>query len=214
MAQVTSINKVDLFNNIKNRFDSGEIFTNVGKTLIIVNPYQMLPGVFSDEKENMYIEAAKAKTIMGYSKYTKTPPHIYEVGMDTISQLLEYRKPQAIVISGESEASKTETAKQAMKFVTYYFAKEGVSGNSGSAEEVSLETKILAYNPVLEAFGNAKTVRNDNSSRFGKYIKIFVDLAKKCIIGAYMITYLLKKSRVCKISKGERNYHIFYQMIK
>ena len=96
-----------------------------------------------------------------------------------------------------------------MKFIAFYFGKKGEEGK----KEENLEDKILACNPVLEAFGNAKTVRNDNSSRFGKYIKIFIKIETNQIVGAYMETYLLEKSRVVSISKGERNYHIFYQVL-
>ena len=96
-----------------------------------------------------------------------------------------------------------------MKFIAFHFGKKGEDGK----KEESLEDKILACNPVLEAFGNAKTVRNDNSSRFGKYIKIYVKIETKQIVGAYMETYLLEKSRVVSLAPGERNYHIFYQVL-
>jgi myosin heavy subunit len=208
MAKVNSINQVDLLNNILNRFKSNQIFTNVGKTLIVVNPYRQITNAFTQDTMNIFIEESKAKSLKGYNKNIKLEPHIYQISIDTINNLLSHRKPQAIVISGESGAGKTETAKQAMKFITYYFSR------GYQTSEESLEEKILSCNPILESFGNSKTVRNDNSSRFGKYIKILIDYEKNMIIGGNMVIYLLEKTRVCKVAKGERNFHIFYQIIK
>lgn len=132
--------------------------------------------------------------------------------MNTVFDLIHERKDQALVISGESGAGKTECAKLCMKFIAYYFGK-GNAKEPSEANEESLEDKILSCSPVLESFGNSKTVRNDNSSRFGKYIKIFANIKKRCIVGAYMETYLLEKSRVVSIAAGERNYHAFYQVV-
>lgn len=109
---------------------------------------------------------------------------------------------QSIIVSGESGAGKTVSAKYAMR----YFANVG-----GSSAETMVEQRVLASNPIMEAIGNAKTIRNDNSSRFGKYIEINFDKAN-CIIGAHMRTYLLEKSRVVYQAADERNYHIFYQL--
>ena len=142
-------------------------------------------------------------------RYERSEPHCFDTTMHSIFDLLNQSKNQALVISGESGAGKTECAKLCMKFIAYYFGKKGEDGK----KEESLEDKILACNPVLEAFGNAKTVRNDNSSRFGKYIKIFIKVETQQIVGAYMETYLLEKSRVVSLAPGERNYHIFYQIL-
>lgn len=134
-----------------------------------------------------------------------------------IKQLKEYRKNQAIVISGESGAGKTETAKNAMKCITYYFANENAPGRRYSKignKKISLEDQILGCNPILEAFGNSKTIKNDNSSRFGKYVTINLDVESGRIEGAQIVTYLLEKSRLCEPAEGERNYHIFYQILK
>ena len=129
--------------------------------------------------------------------------------MIAIRRLIELKKNQAIIISGESGAGKTETAKNAMECITYFFGK-----TSKTQKEPSLEHKILSCNPILEAFGNAKTVRNDNSSRFGKYVTINLDLTSGKIEGAQIETYLLEKTRICEPSEGERNYHIFYHLLK
>ena len=125
-------------------------------------------------------------------------------------RLQELHKNQAIVISGESGAGKTEAAKNSMKCITYYFGKK----TKVEKNQISLEDQILGCNPILEAFGNSKTVRNDNSSRFGKYVTINLDITTGIIEGASIKTYLLEKSRVCEPPEKERNYHIFYHIIK
>ena len=206
MAEVSPINTKDLLMNIKNRYNNDLIFTNVGETLIITNPYQIIPGLYTEEKMQEIIDYSNQNSI---DRYERSEPHCFDITMHSIFDLLNQSKNQALVISGESGAGKTECAKLCMKFIAYYFGKKGEEGK----KEKSLEDKILACNPVLEAFGNAKTVRNDNSSRFGKYIKIFVKAETKQIVGAYMETYLLEKSRVVSIAPGERNYHIFYQVL-
>ena len=206
MAAVSPINTKDLLTNIKNRYNENEIFTNVGETLIITNPYQIIPGLYTEEKMQSIIDYCKENSV---DRYERASPHCFDITMHCIFDLLNQSKNQALVISGESGAGKTECAKLCMKFIVYYFGKKGEEGK----KEQSLEDKILACNPVLEAFGNAKTVRNDNSSRFGKYIKIFIKVEDRQIVGAYMETYLLEKSRVVSLAPGERNYHIFYQVL-
>ena len=209
MAEVSPVNVCDLLNNIQNRYKENEIFTMVGETLIITNPYQIFPGIYTVERMIEVIKACDENSSLGAKSYIKGKPHVFDTTMNTIFDLIQTNKNQALVISGESGAGKTECAKLCMKFIAYYFGNRGDT----SSNEVSLEDKILACNPVLEAFGNAKTVRNNNSSRFGKYIKIFINIVEKKIVGAFMETYLLEKSRVCVITKEERNYHIFYQII-
>ena len=206
MAEVSPINTNDLLTNIQNRYNKDLIFTNVGETLIIVNPYQILPGLYTEEKMNEIITFCNENSL---DKYIRGSPHCFDLTMHTIFDLIHSGKNQALVISGESGAGKTECAKLCMKFIAFYFGKKEETNENN----VSLEDKILACNPVLEAFGNAKTVRNDNSSRFGKYIKIFINIENKSIVGAFMETYLLEKSRVVTIAHGERNYHIFYQIV-
>ena len=206
MAAVSPINTKDLLMNIKNRYNEDIIFTNVGETLIITNPYRIIPGLYTEEKMKEIVDFCKENSV---EKYERSQPHCFDTTMHSIFDLLNQSKNQALVISGESGAGKTECAKLCMKFIAFYFGKKGEDGKN----EENLEDKILACNPVLEAFGNAKTVRNDNSSRFGKYIKIFIKIETNQIVGAYMETYLLEKSRVVSLAPGERNYHIFYQVL-
>ena len=139
-------------------------------------------------------------------------PHIWALSLNAYVQLFLEDRNQAIVISGESGAGKTENAKLALKFLTAISRtnrKESLKSNTPNIEQM-----IIKCNPVLEAFGNAKTVRNDNSSRFGKYLNILIHQETRQITGANIINYLLEKSRVSQISKGERNYHIFYLFLK
>ena len=203
MAELSPINTKDLLVNIQNRYNKDLIFTNVGETLIITNPYQIIPGLYTEDKMQEIIKFSDENSL---DRYQRSEPHCFDITMHSIFDLLNTSKNQALVISGESGAGKTECAKLCMKFIAFYFGKKVEEGK----KEESLEDKILACNPVLEAFGNAKTVRNDNSSRFGKYIKIYVKIETHQIVGAYMETYLLEKSRVVSIAPGERNYHIFY----
>ena len=208
MAEVSPINTKDLLSNLQNRYNADEIFTNVGETLIITNPYQIIPGLYTETKMKEILDYCLKNSV---ECYNRGQPHCFDTTMHSIFDLLNKNKNQALVISGESGAGKTECAKLCMKFIAFFFGKKGAA--ESELEEESLEEKILACNPVLEAFGNAKTVRNDNSSRFGKYIKIFVKIPTKKIIGAFTETYLLEKSRVVKLAPGERNYHIFYQIL-
>ena len=149
------------------------------------------------------------------------PPHVYAISALTYKQLFENEKKQAIVISGESGAGKTENTKSCMKFLTSLFNVKKKKSNSieknkkeDVVKEISVEDKILSCNPILEAFGNAKTVRNDNSSRFGKYVSLLFKKTNREIVGATMINYLLEKSRIISPGPGERSYHIFYFLIK
>lgn len=134
-------------------------------------------------------------------KITELPPHIYAISNLAYTKLIEENRNQCILVSGESGAGKTES----MKFILQYLA-------TINKRQSSLQEQILAANPILEAFGNAKTLRNDNSSRFGKYIDINFDSTGE-ICGAKFTHYLLEKSRIVSVNNGERNYHIFYMLL-
>jgi myosin heavy subunit len=177
--------------NLKMRFQENEIYTNVGTILISCNPYKRLP-LYTPQVLDSYMKKGSRKM----------PPHVYNIADDAFRNLREWSQAQSIVISGESGAGKTECTKQALE----YLAEIAGSGTS------SVEQKLLSSNPILEAFGNAKTVRNNNSSRFGKYVEIYFNNRNQ-IAGASVTNYLLEKIRVCMQSPGERNYHIFFQLI-
>ena len=207
MVDMEHLSEAELLYNLHERYKTGKIFTYVGPTLIVLNPYCMIPELFTAEVLAQFQNSVRElrfepKDLM---------PHVYALGAASMTNLIRDQKNQAIVISGESGAGKTENTKFAMKFLTSL----NDAGGKKKSDEVSIEDKILACNPVLEAFGNAKTVRNDNSSRFGKYVSLLVAKgSNQRILGATITNYLLEKSRVCLQSNGERNYHIFYHLFK
>ena len=211
MADVKDINEVDLLYNLLNRLKIKKTFTNVGPTLLIVNPFTRIEGVYGEEQIEYYL--AKHEKENPDIRQKITEPHLYDLVLIAIRELLKNNsKNQALVISGESGAGKTEATKNAMKCITYFFGKN--TQKSSIENDIPLETKILNCNPILEAFGNAKTVRNDNSSRFGKYVKIKLNSVTNVIEGAEMDTYLLEKSRISELNEKERNYHVFYFLLK
>ncbi|XP_075998597.1 unconventional myosin-Vc isoform X2 [Genypterus blacodes] len=192
LTALSYLHEPAVLHNLKVRFvESKIIYTYCGIILVAVNPYKQLP-VYGDAIIHAY-----SGQNMG-----DMDPHIFAVAEEAYKQMARNHKNQSIIVSGESGAGKTVSARYAMR----YFA---VVSKSGSKTRV--EDKVLASNPITEAIGNAKTTRNDNSSRFGKYTEISFD-RKYQIIGANMRTYLLEKSRVIFQAENERNYHIFYQM--
>eukprot|EP00066_Takifugu_rubripes_P004420 XP_003967783.1 PREDICTED: unconventional myosin-Va-like [Takifugu rubripes] len=195
LNDLTALSYLDepaLLHNLKVRFtDFRLIYTYCGIVLVAINPYESLP-VYGVDIINAY-----------HSGDTRDmDPHIFAVAEEAYKQMDREGRNQSIIVSGDSGAGKTISAKYAMR----YFATV-----SCSSRETSVEERVLASNPIMEAFGNAKTIRNDNSSRFGKYIEILFD-GRRRIIGAHIRTYLLEKSRVVFQACGERNYHIFYQL--
>ena len=219
MAAANDICEIDLLNNLSNRLlTSHEQFTNVGPTLLIVNPYKKDPNIYSNEKIEYYINLHDNNP--PEFRTSNNEPHLYDLVLITIERLLKTGNSQSIIISGESGAGKTEAAKNAMNCIVYYFQgnnqeerKNNMKTFSSRSREESLEKKILSCNPILEAFGNCKTLRNDNSSRFGKYVTINIDFDEKKVIGANIITYLLEKTRITTQANNERTFHIFYQLL-
>ena len=212
MAATKDINEVDLLYNLKNRLSQDKTFTNVGPTLIIVNPFKEIKDVYGPEKIEYYIEKQKLENPEVREKITE--PHLYDLVLIAINEMLKKNpKNQALIVSGESGAGKTVATKNSMQCITYFFSKFNTNLNNQN-DETPLEKKILDCNPILEGFGNAKTVRNDNSSRFGKYVKIKLNNETNIIEGAQMFTYLLEKSRITELGPLERSYHIFYFLLK
>merc|ERR1719410_2732303 len=193
LTSLSYLNEPEVLHNLQVRFcDRNEIYTYCGIVLVAINPYQELH-IYNNE------------TIMAYrgQNMGDLDPHIYAVSEEAFKLMERDNKNQSIIVSGESGAGKTVSAKYSMR----YFATVGGTGDT----ETQVERRVIASSPIMEAIGNAKTTRNDNSSRFGKYIEI--DFSKSFqIIGASMRTYLLEKSRVVFQASEERNYHIFYQM--
>lgn len=195
LVQMSVLNEAEILNNLSQKFAKDQIFTNIGPTLLIMNPYKEIPELFNEKTTAKFREK-------------REEPHIFSIASQAFTQLLENSRNQAIVISGESGAGKTETAKYSMKFLT-----SSTFSGKFLGDDAPIEEKILRCNPILEAFGNAKTIRNDNSSRFGKFVRLLINKNSKSINGATITCYLLEKSRLSAPSKGERNFHIFYHML-
>ncbi|XP_069790727.1 unconventional myosin-Ib isoform X3 [Narcine bancroftii] len=179
--------------NLKKRFDHSEIYTYIGSVVISVNPYRPL-SIYTPTKVEEYRNR----------NFYELSPHIYALADEAYRSLRDQDKDQCILITGESGAGKTEASKLVMSYIA------AVCGKGAEVNQV--KEQLLQSNPVLEAFGNAKTVRNDNSSRFGKYMDIEFDF-KGDPLGGVISNYLLEKSRVVKQPRGERNFHIFYQLL-
>ncbi|KAF7666571.1 hypothetical protein LDENG_00101030 [Lucifuga dentata] len=180
--------------NLRRRFGENLIYTYIGSVLVSMNPYKELE-IYSKQQMERY---------RGVSFY-EISPHIYALSDNTYRAMRTERKDQCILISGESGAGKTEASKK----ILLYFAVNCPAND----HMVSLGDCLLQSNPVLEAFGNAKTLRNDNSSRFGKYMDVQFDF-KGAPVGGHILNYLLEKSRVVHQNHGERNFHIFYQLLE
>uniref|UniRef100_A0A671VVR9 Myosin heavy chain, fast skeletal muscle-like n=1 Tax=Sparus aurata TaxID=8175 RepID=A0A671VVR9_SPAAU len=200
MAMMTHLNEASVLYNLKERYAAWMIYTYSGLFCATVNPYKWLP-VYDAE----VVSAYRGK------KRMEAPPHIFSVSDNAYQNMLTDRENQSVLITGESGAGKTVNTKR----VIQYFATIAVSGGEKKKESKiggSLEDQIIAANPLLESYGNAKTVRNDNSSRFGKFIRIHFGTTGK-LASADIETYLLEKSRVSFQLPDERGYHIFYQIM-
>lgn len=195
---------------VSERFFRGKIYTWTGPVLIAVNPFQRLP-LYTDEILNSYRSAGLFKS-QGMGNPTEDlDPHVFAVADRSYRQMMaEGRKSQSILISGESGAGKTESTKIVMSYLTTL---GGMGMEQEKEGELSVMERVLQSNPVLEAFGNARTLRNDNSSRFGKFIELGFSRAGH-LLGAKVQTYLLEKVRIAFHASGERNYHIFYQLLR
>uniref|UniRef100_A0A8C4YWR3 Myosin-7 n=1 Tax=Gadus morhua TaxID=8049 RepID=A0A8C4YWR3_GADMO len=197
MAMLTFLHEPAVLFNLKERYAAWMIYTYSGLFCVTVNPYKALP-VYHQE----VVVAYRGK------KRSEAPPHIFSISDNAYQYMLADRENQSILITGESGAGKTVNTKR----VIQYFASIAASGKKETKKEGTLEDQIIQANPALEAFGNAKTIRNDNSSRFGKFIRIHFDTRGK-LASADIETYLLEKSRVTFQLKAERDYHIFYQIL-
>ncbi|XP_046820087.1 myosin heavy chain 95F isoform X3 [Vespa crabro] len=185
------LNEATLLNNIRTRYFKDRIYTYVANILIAVNPYCQVKNLYSPETIKTY----KGKSL------GETPPHVFAIADKAFRDMKVLKQSQSIIVSGESGAGKTESTKYLLRYLCDLW------GSTAGP----IEQKILDANPVLEAFGNAKTKRNNNSSRFGKFMEVHFD-AKCQVVGGYISHYLLEKSRVCLQSPDERNYHVFYMM--
>jgi len=232
ILHLSSVSEASLLHTLRQRFKNDNIYTSAGQILISINPYKPITvnneSIYSKSKIDFYRKS---------SGWTEKPPHLFQIAdraytalMDSAHSftaqqhmededavmLLEHHhapgkiRNQSIIISGESGAGKTEATKIIMKFLAKITKK--TTSTSGSMV-AALEDRVLSSNPLLETFGNAQTLRNNNSSRFGKFIHIYFSCDTGAITGASISNYLLEKTRITDRVDGERNYHIFYQLL-
>ncbi|XP_061584550.1 myosin-10-like [Cololabis saira] len=215
MAELTCLNEASVLHNLKDRYYSGLIYTYSGLFCVVINPYKNLP-IYSENIIEMY----RGK------KRHEMPPHIYAISESAYRCMLQDREDQSILCTGESGAGKTENTKKVIQYLAHVASShKGRKDHnippespkpgklqSGPLFYGELERQLLQANPILESFGNAKTVKNDNSSRFGKFIRINFDVTGY-IVGANIETYLLEKSRAVRQAKEERTFHVFYQLL-
>lgn len=193
MVLLSKITEADICENLKKRYMEDQIFTYIGPVLISVNPFKMMP-YFTDKEIYMYQGAASYEN----------PPHVYALTDGMFRNMMIDKESQCVIISGESGAGKTVAAKYIMSYLAT------ISG--GGPDIQRIKDVIIESNPLLEAFGNAKTVRNNNSSRFGKYIELQFSTAG-LPDGGKISNFLLEKSRVVSQNPNERNFHFFYQLL-
>ncbi|KAI5424027.1 hypothetical protein KIW84_030299 [Lathyrus oleraceus] len=192
MTKLSYLHEPGVLENLKIRYELNEIYTYTGNILIAINPFQKLPHLYDAHMMQQYKGAP----------FGELSPHVFAIADVAYRAMINEKKSNSILVSGESGAGKTETTKMLMQYLAFL-------GGRAATEGRTVEQQVLESNPVLEAFGNAKTVRNNNSSRFGKFVEIQFDKSGR-ISGAAIRTYLLERSRVCQVNDPERNYHCFY----
>ncbi|SMY22344.1 unnamed protein product [Zymoseptoria tritici ST99CH_1A5] len=202
MAELTHLNEASVVHNLQQRYQADLIYTYSGLFLVTVNPYTPLP-IYGRDYINMY---------KGRSR-EDTKPHIFAMADEAFRNLIDEGTNQSILVTGESGAGKTENTKKVIQFLASVATSDTPRVKSSGRQLSNLSEQILRANPILEAFGNAQTVRNNNSSRFGKFIRIEFTRTGQ-IAGAYIDWYLLEKSRVVHLNSHERNYHVFYQLLR
>jgi myosin heavy subunit/signal recognition particle receptor subunit beta len=207
LTQLTHLHEPAVLSSLQNRFDVDKIYTFTGPILIALNPFKTIRGLYTEDVLKTFITTKPTGK-----------PHVFSTANASFRGICDRQKCQTVLISGESGAGKTETTKFVMKFLAVAGAADG--------EVTEVEKQVLESNPLLEAFGNARTLRNDNSSRFGKFIELQFQSdsqgvnpsgvsGKHCrLCGASIQTYLLEKVRVAEQQEGERNYHLFYEACK
>ena len=201
MAELTHLNEASVVHNLHMRYMSDLIYTYSGLFLVTVNPYTPLP-IYTNDYVNMY---------KGRNR-EDNKPHIFAVADEAFRNMVDENENQSILVTGESGAGKTENTKKVIQYLAAVAQSQSPMKSRGK-QHSNLSAQILRANPILEAFGNAQTVRNNNSSRFGKFIRIEFN-RDGSIAGAFIDWYLFEKSRVVRINTQERNYHIFYQLLR
>eukprot|EP00633_Aureoumbra_lagunensis_P006322 CAMPEP_0197311112 /NCGR_PEP_ID=MMETSP0891-20130614/9629_1 /TAXON_ID=44058 ORGANISM="Aureoumbra lagunensis, Strain CCMP1510" /NCGR_SAMPLE_ID=MMETSP0891 /ASSEMBLY_ACC=CAM_ASM_000534 /LENGTH=1392 /DNA_ID=CAMNT_0042797071 /DNA_START=168 /DNA_END=4346 /DNA_ORIENTATION=- len=213
MDNLAVLHEASILDNIQRRFRMDLIYTNTGPILIAMNPFKWLP-IYGDDVISRFHGRP----------YGSMPPHVYQEAEDSFVQLQKYRKNQAIVICGESGAGKTESTKLMLHYLAVVSKRTSereakrrsvgsdIDGHHGN--QPTIAERIVNSNPLLESYGNAKTLRNDNSSRFGKFTRFDFGMGSAVINGGHIENLLLEKVRVVEQGQGERNYHVFYQLVE
>eukprot|EP01061_Rhynchopus_euleeides_P020432 TRINITY_DN3322_c1_g1_i1.p1 TRINITY_DN3322_c1_g1~~TRINITY_DN3322_c1_g1_i1.p1 ORF type:complete len:1360 (+),score=526.71 TRINITY_DN3322_c1_g1_i1:117-4196(+) len=203
LLSLTILHDSTLLNCLKRRYFKDVIYTNIGAIVVALNPFNFkIPRYMDDEMPKYLAEGDRIEHNL---------PHSWAVAHNTYFEMLNDQQNQCILVSGESGAGKTEASKIVMKYLGAISCKQGEGETKAAAMKVG--AKINICSPILESFGNAKTVRNDNSSRFGKFMKVQFS-SQGFLVGAFVIKYLLEKSRIITAAKGERVYHSFYLMCR
>eukprot|EP00644_Phytophthora_capsici_P014889 jgi/Phyca11/554791/estExt2_Genewise1Plus.C_PHYCAscaffold_650075 len=212
LTKLVHLHEPAILQVLRRRFFHGEIYTSTGQILVAMNPFRIL-SLYSDDIKDQYYDlggnAEADKSILA--------PHVYSVADQAFRTMLvprsgDKKTDQTILVSGESGAGKTETTKLIMNYLAYVSTKRTRRPiRASNCDQTTIHDRVLESNPILEAFGNARTTRNNNSSRFGKFIKLGFTSSGE-MLGASISTYLLERVRLVSQGKGERNYHIFYEM--
>uniref|UniRef100_A0A4W6EEA1 Myosin X, like 1 n=1 Tax=Lates calcarifer TaxID=8187 RepID=A0A4W6EEA1_LATCA len=200
MSALAELHEAAIMHNLYQRYQKDNIYTNIGSILAAVNPYKQISGLYDLERVDLY-----SKHHLG-----ELPPHIFAVANECYRCIWKRHDSQCVLISGESGAGKTESTKLLLQFLSVMSQKS--AGTPQSEKTTRVEQAIVQSSPIMEAFGNAKTVYNNNSSRFGKFIQLHFSESGN-IQGGCVIDYLLEKNRVVRQNPGERNYHIFYALL-
>ncbi|XP_032355467.1 unconventional myosin-X isoform X2 [Etheostoma spectabile] len=200
MSALAELHEAAIMHNLYQRYQKDNIYTNIGSILAAVNPYKQISGLYDPERVDLY-----SKHHIG-----ELPPHIFAVANECYRCIWKRHDSQCVLISGESGAGKTESTKLLLQFLSVM--SQNSAGTSPSEKSTRVEQAIVQSSPIMEAFGNAKTVYNNNSSRFGKFIQLHFSEGGN-IQGGCVIDYLLEKNRVVRQNPGERNYHIFYALL-
>ena len=185
-TQLRELDLTSIVSNLETRYAADEIYTSTANVLLSVNPYKVIPGLYSSTTQAKYRGKPQGSQ----------PPHPFAIADAAYRSLLSERRSQSILISGESGAGKTETAKVLIEFL------------ASAAKDQHIYKRVLQTTPILESFGNAQTVRNHNSSRFGKYHRLWFD-ESNALVGAEVQPFLLESSRVTTVAPGDRNFHVF-----
>uniref|UniRef100_H3C4L1 Myosin X, like 1 n=1 Tax=Tetraodon nigroviridis TaxID=99883 RepID=H3C4L1_TETNG len=200
MSALAELHEAAIMHNLYQRYQKDNIYTNIGSILAAVNPYKQIPGLYDLDRVDLY-----SKHHLG-----ELPPHIFAVANECYRCIWKRHDSQCVLISGESGAGKTESTKLLLQFLSVM--SQNSAGAPSSEKSTRVEQAIVQSSPIMEAFGNAKTVYNNNSSRFGKFIQLHFSECGN-IQGGCIIDYLLEKNRVVRQNPGERNYHIFYALL-